>query len=398
MKNKTLTFLKKTASAMLVTVMLVGVSAVSAKAGEPQEESGTSPIVYESYTIDEFKKGGYDKEGAGAPEPSATTKEKCSQGYVFGGWFTSEKEDVYSPVLKSNKGSVSGTVYAKFVPAYIMSVKCQNIAGTSENDETATMKFVSATDSSNYADYNFKVRAVRVNKDGTFSSSTDVFAVQNDYVSVDKMYRKFAVYGSVDATVPVGTYEPSALFGEGAKYFTTWGIEKIKHDSFGNIVCIQPTWTTLDGTVVEGLTKYAHVEDGFVHEIDGVSYRYVNVPINLRKLADVAAGVLSIRCTTPNADLEYAKVESGSFFEEMAWADKTDGSVKLVGNTLTIKDKNENDVYANIRFFVKESDANKVITGYDFKVEGEDFSNSSEVQYTSEGTSPVKYDVWDVKY
>lgn len=395
MKNKTLNFLKKAASTMLVTVMLVGLSAGSVKAGEPVDEAGQSPIVYEPYTLTQFNEGGYNV-NAVAPEPSTGTKALCSHGYVFGGWFTSKGNNTYYPVLDRSK--VDDTVYAKFVPAYVMSVKCQNIAGTDEDTEFATMKFVSAMDSSNYKSYNFKVSTVKVNEDGTFDSAINNFTSQDQVITdvPDKVYEEFAVYGSTDNKTPT-VYKPNQLFGSVAKYFTTWGINNIKNTSFGNIVCIQPTWTTLDGTVVEGLTKYAHVEDGFVHEIEGTSYRYVNVPINLRQLEalgeGVAAGVLSIACTTEGATLKYDSVESGRTFEEMAWAEKSDNSVKLVGNTKTIVDKNANDVYANVRFLVAESDASKVITGLDFAVTGEDFSNSAETQFTESTCN-----VWDVKY
>lgn len=396
MKNRTLNFLKKAASTMLVTVMLVGVSAVSVKAGDPVEESGTNPIVYETYTLEQFKEGGYN-ENAVAPEPSTETKKLCSQGYVFGGWFTLKENKTYYPVL--DRGAVAGTVYAKFVPAYVMSVKCQNIAGTDEDTKLATMKFVSAMDSSNYKSYNFKVSTVKVNEDGTFISANNNFTSQDEVIKdePDKVYKEFAVYGTTEENAVPKIYKPSDLFGSEAKYFTTWGINNIKNESFGNIVCIQPTWTTLDGTVVEGLTKYAHVEDGFVHEIGDTSYRYVNVPINLRHLEaleeGVAAGVLSIACTTEGATLKYDSVESGRTFEEMAWAEKSDNSVKLVGNTKTIEDRNVNDVYANVRFLVAESDASKVITGLNFAVTGEDFSNSGEAQFTDS-----TYNVWDVKY
>lgn len=381
---------------MLATVMLVGVSAVSAKAGEPVDESGQSPIVYETYTVDQFKAGGYDL-NAVAPEPSTDTKARCSQGYVFGGWFTSKGNNTYYPI--TDRSTVSDTVYAKFVPAYVMSVKCQNIAGIDEETEFATMKFVSAMDSSNYASYNFKVSTVKVSEDGTFVSAINDFTSQDEVITdePDKVYKEFAVYGTTENTEPK-IYVPSDLFGSVAKYFTTWGIQNIKKASFGNIVCIQPTWTTLDGTVVEGLTKYAHVEDGFVKIIGEDSYRYVNVPINLRQVEalsgdGVAAGVLSIGYSA-DYGLVFDKVESGRFFEEMAWAQKTN-SVKLVGNTLAIEDRNKNDVYANVRFLKKvtENVETAVLTDLDFTISDVDFSDSSETQYNA-----TTYPVWNIKY
>lgn len=398
MKNKALNFLKKTASVMLMTVMLVGVSAVSVQAGEPKDESGANLIVYEKYDYTEFENK--YKTNTVAPEPCDATVAKCSQGYVFGGWFTLKDANTktYYPVTK--KADVqSGDVYAKFVPAYVMGVKCQNVAGTKDTDGTATMKFVSAMDSSNYKSYNFKVSAVRVNDDGTFIKSEDI-TNQLDVVSkVDdytyKVYKKFLVYESAEDQ-KADEYAPSALFGPEAQYFTTWGIGNIQNASFDKIICIEPSWTTLDGTVVQGLAKYAHVEDGFVHIIDGVNYRYVNVPINLRQMQKfskddgVAAGVMSVGYTSD--ELIFDSVESGRFFEEMAWAPKTK-SVKLVGNTLTITNKNQNDVYANIRFRVQEDSASAVLKGFDFTISDVDFSDSAETQYNA-----TTYPVWNIKY
>ncbi len=398
MKNKTLSLLKKTASALLVAVMLVGVSVVSVQAGDPQKEAGKSLIRYEGYELAEFKEG-YQNNNV-APEPSADTKDDCPQGYVFGGWFTLEDDDTYFPVTDKRKVEAE-MVYAKFVPAYVMGVKCQNIADTTAESPVATMKFVSAMDSPNYQSYNFKVSAVRVHEDGTFERNddiTDQSTVVNQVAGYTyKVYKNFLVYGTAGNENPV-KYVPSDLFGPEAQYFTTWGIENIQKKSYDKIICIEPSWTTLDGTVVQGLTKYAHVEDGFVKMIGEDKYRYVNVPINLRQVKTisgdgVAAGVLSIGYSADD-DLVFDKVESGRFFEEMAWAPKTN-SVKLVGNTLSIEDKNQNDVYANIRFLKKvpENPETTVINGLNFTISDVDFSDSSENQYNAS-----TYPVWNIKY
>lgn len=375
------------AVALTTTIIAVGICVPTNAAGKEEIDAGKG-IVYVDYSEDYATYSNDNK----APEYSNPTKQPY--GYVFGGWYSKDGNN-YDALDDTKLGANPSNVYAKFVPAYVLSVKCQNKSGTEEGMSGYTaMKIVSSMDSGNYASYGFELSVITLNSDGTIKD-------KNDWTSeytLDDVYKKYTVYKIQDGErVPVreNPYTASEVFGEASAYFTAWGVSKIGSDSFSKIISIRPCWDTLDGTRVYGLTKYAHVVDGLLQtDTDGSTYRYLNVPINLRKTANhdgVAAGVLSI--AYDNTKVTFAEVEGGRFFEEMAWADKAD-SVKLVGNRATIsEDKNADEIYANVRFKVKTNEAYTVLKDYSFEVFGEDFSNSGETQFTDS-----TYNVWDVKY
>lgn len=374
MKMKLLKLFKRTISVVAAVALMSGAMlTVEARGVETKADDS---VIYEAFTdYSQYKEDNADKK---------LIPECQTAGYVFGGWFTkSETEDKYTPIEEMSKAS--GTIYAKFVPARVLSVKCQNVAGTNSNSGNAIMKVVSALDTLNYQSYGFEMDVVTLDNENTFAGSQKIRYEYN----LKKAYTKFNVYKDSEGTQLVKDYEPGDLFGPAAKYFTTYGVKDIPQGSFGAIICIRPYWKTIDGTEVYGLTKYAHVEDGYLTE-DG--FKYVNVPVNLRKMeTGVAAGVLNVNYSNAKngVTLKFAEVEGGRFFDEMAWADKGT-SVKMVGNTSDISDKNANDIYANIRFKVKVDDVNTILSGYTFAVDGEDFSNSGETQ-----TTP---NVWDVFY
>ena len=388
MKNNVLKLIRKLMSvAMATTIIAVGIC-VPTNAADRDEIDAGKGIVYVDYSDDYATYSDNDK----APEYSNPTEQPY--GYVFGGWY-SKSGDVYDALDDVKLEANPSNVYAKFVPAYVLSVKCQNKSGTEYGMENSTaMKIVSSIDSSNYAAYGFELSVITLNSEGTIED-------KNDWISnygLDDVYKKYTVYkmqGEERVPVRETPYTASEVFGEASAYFTAWGVSGIGSGSFSTIISIRPCWETVDGTRVYGLTKYAHVEDGLLQtDEDGSTYRYLNVPINLRKTDNhdgVAAGVLSI--AYDNTKVKFAEVEGGRFFEEMAWADKTN-SVKLVGNRETIsEDKNADEIYANVRFKVATDEAYTVLKDYSFVVSGEDFSNSAETQFTDS-----TYNVWDVKY
>lgn len=389
MKNNVFKMLKKAISLMALTVIVVSGIPVMANAAEVGREtqSDANGIIYANYSSDHTEYSANDK----APTYGATTN--SPYGYVFGGWYLKDGE-VFKPLDDTGLKS-AGNVYAKFVPAYVLSVKCQNKSNAESvenSSDTTALKVISSLDSTNYKSYGFEMEVVLLNDDGTYNRSVDIASED----SFTKAYETFSVYKEEnDEVVQVGQpYEPEKVFGSASTLFTTWGVSKIKGTQYSAIIAIKPCWTTIDGTKVYGLTKYAHVEDGLLRTDADGSFRYLNVPVNLRyaeALDDgVAAGVLSV--SFDDEKMTYADVEGGRVFNEMAWAEKTD-SVKLVGNTSDISDKNLSDIYANIRFKVRNVGADEILSGYTFGVTGEDFSTSGETQYT-EST----YNVWDVKY
>lgn len=373
---KLLKLFKRTISVVAVVALMGGTMLTVEARGD--EVKADASVLYEEYAAGNYSQYMED-------DKDKKLVPKCqTEGYVFGGWFKkSTTEDKYTPIEKMSEAY--GTIYAKFVPARVLSVRCQNVAETSSTTPKAIMKVVSALDTLNYQSYGFEMDVITLDSEHTYAGSKKIEYRYN----LKKAYTKFNVYSDAAGTKLVDAYAPGDLFGPAAKYFTTHGVKDIPQGSFGAIICIKPYWMTIDGTEVYGLTKYAHVEDGYLTDDD---CKYVNVPVNLREMGTgVAAGVLNVNYSNAKTGvtLKFAEVEGGRFFDEMAWADKGT-SVKMVGNTSDISDKNANDIYANIRFKVNVDDVNEVLGGYTFAVDGEDFSTSGEIQ-----TTP---DVWDVFY
>ena len=174
-------------------------------------------------------------------------------------------------------------------------------------------------------------------------------------------------------------------FGAAASYFNVWRLNNINDANDSKIIYARPYWVTMDGTKVEGLAKYVHVEDGYKN--------YISVPINLLTGEAVAAGALDL--TYPSEKLEIVGVETGRIFSNMQ-IDQTSktGTIKMVGYAKpTLHDgalvhTQADGIYANVRFVEKE-DGDADGTHFDMKIK--DFCDWDE-----ELVKTVK--AWDVTY
>ena len=61
-------------------------------------------------------------------------------GYLFGGWYQDKNGE--KPIKTEGQKNAAETIYAKFVPAHVMSIKVQNYYGT-ENTKNQIPKWVS---------------------------------------------------------------------------------------------------------------------------------------------------------------------------------------------------------------------------------------------------------------
>ncbi len=387
MKNQVIKRLKKTVAAVLTVSMLVGLGMIASAKDEIYDS--TKGIRYADKGTDVTAVQNYFTNDT-APEDVT----EGNQGYLFGGWFA-KVGNTYKPLADTTlpEGN-DGHYYAKYVPAQVLSVKCQNLADTGSGSATTNMKIVTGVDSLNYAKVGFDINTVKVGDGGKTLTSNKDLAVTND----TNVYRKLTVTGK-------GEYTAEQAFGAntGAQYFATTWVNGIKAANFESIVCIQPYWETLDGAKVYGLTKYAHVIDGLevnaTGEMEtGGGHRWVNVPINVRDDQGVAAGVLSVAnpsevsATLP--DLVCTEIECGVLFEEMDFAIKTGNDVKLVGNLSNMTtDKTANTIYANLRYLATSADAQAILTGYSFAVSDVDFANINEDQFASK-----QFPVWNIAY
>ena len=137
---------------------------------------------------------------------------------------------------------------------------------------------------------------------------------------------------------------------------------------------------TLDGTTVEGLGKYIHIEDG--------ENGYITVPVNLYEASAIAAGVAEVSYDT--TAVKFKDYEVGRVFEEMKAADKG-GSVKIVGNvqTITADAANPNDIFVSLRFEPVNAKAN-LNTTLKFEIKGKDFCDRLE--------ATKDFNIWNVRY
>ncbi len=372
-----------TLSILAVAIVMVGSlqSSVGVKASSvtnvTQADSGVIYVQY-NYTNDDYTKYLNDNKA-----PLYDGVDADGVGYLFGGWY--DKQDSVYEAIKdtTDLANVEGVVVAKFVPAQTLSVKCQNWAGTNADSDRVIVRVISAVDTTNYSQYGFVVS--RIDKEGN-----ETLLTTEPFISED-VYSRFNYYQSENDTQPQ-EYRPKQLFGAAAGHFITCTVGYIPKEAHSTIICIKPFWDTLDGTRVYGLSKYAHVEDGYKG--------YVNVPVNLNILSEdnkAAAGYLTVTCRTEGLTFLGVEngVEYGKVFDEME-CNVVDGIIKCVGNTSNVSDIKNNDIYINLKFQRDNFEVNNPTvdtTFYQFDVENEKFCSSGEDVIDSNQSN-----VWNIKY
>lgn len=324
-----------------VTIVGSGISinSINAKAETTQVygESGTyaDEIQYEKMTS-EFKEM-WNQNGTG----SAPKKE----GYVFGGWCvctTSDDKTTYSMLDKNEATSMkrdeAATVYAKFVPAYVLSVKAQVDEATAESQGARTnlgsIRLISSVDSEEYQKVGFQV----------FLNNNPENEVLNDEDGPLETTRLYTgLKKKPTDTTPI---VPSQIFGSKSAFLSVWRLDEIVVDNDAKIINVTPYWITLDGTKVMGLTKYVHIEDGYKDNA------FISVPINMHGKSAVAAGILTL--TYPEGlELVEEKTESDDVFakSKVTVYDAGNGTIKIVGRADTVGENVLPDgIFVNLRF------------------------------------------------
>lgn len=353
-KNK---MMKRVATGLLAAVMLVSGIVVMPKeacAAETTEMAEGDKVWYDEMTVAEFE------ELYGENEKVAPTKE----GYLFAGWYLDEGTTV---IKEANDIEGKTKVYAKFVPAYVLSVKSQNYAGTAESankTNKTTTRVVSTVDESLlYSEVGFEII---INNNEPVTRKTT------------KVWEKLAVGAGNERK----EYGATKIFGDVSKYFFVLNINNIPETEWAKQIFVRPYWITEDGTKVEGLGKYVYVEDG----VKG----YISVPVNLKNVTEgMAAGVLKV--SYDKTRLEFVQSVTGRVFDEMKISAHEDSKIACVGNVSTLQDVTEDDMYITLRFRVTDGKSlEDRTTLYKFEVSAEDFANEKEDE--------VKLNVWDVQY
>lgn len=331
-------------SILAAMLLVIGMTVGSITADAAVADS----IVYESgYTLSDY----WSAENAQAP---------VKAGYVFGGWYSAAEAGSYltADLIDTNDdGTVDydGALYAKFVPAQVLSIKAQNEANTDAETAVTKLRVITALDCKDYRKIGFEIYlANRSTSLGTLETT--------------KMYTGILESGNVRTA--------SSIFGEVAQYVSVWALTNVAQSNFSKIVYVRPYWVTMDGTRVNGMAKYVHVEDGYLG--------YTSVPIDLLDASDVAAGKVTVTYSGTEA-LTLVGVEAGRLLPQMDYSHDADGrSLTLVGNGATVDTyQNGESIFANLRFAAPS----EPIT---FTVTPDEFCNWNE--------DAVTVRTWDVSY
>ena len=292
------------------------------------------------------------------------------EGYVFGGWFKQTDQNVegaeaeigtsnyYLPLTEAELNTDSddecdyeGTAYAKFVPAQVLSVKAQNSDGVDKDtinnigQNPMYVRVMSSLDSANYEKVGFDIWLA--NKIQVLKKAEGA-AEATEPLETTKIYRGVMVKGAN------GTQESKTaneIFGGVSKYVSVWQLSQIDvPDNAKLIIYVRPYWVTTDGTKVNGLAKYVHIEDEYLG--------YINVPVNLLGGEKIAAGAVNVTYNGVDA-LELIAFEKGRILTNMDYY-YTNKTIKMVGNTdleFGKYDENGETIYANLRFKKPTTDA-----------------------------------------
>ncbi len=348
--------MKKVIVTLMATLMVVvGVAVVPNSASADNTLNIPTTVEYDN----EYKIADYWEDRV------APSKE----GYVFGGWYTKLNDNSYKVITEENLTTEGvdtyADAYAKFVPAYVLSVRMQLAKGAETANGTGVeetyLRVLSGVDSTNYKEVGFKVW---FNKK---SSTQQVATLSNVYKNISNDD------GSINAT---------EVFGEPATHFSVLKIDKIASKNYEKVIYVTPFWTTMDGTRVEGQAKYVRVMDGYAKN------HYISVPVNLTEGSDVAAGRLQMKYD--QTKLEYVGFDAGVLLPEMVVnANQTTGNISFVANgTETGVNVNPAEhVYANVWFKKVTNETSHL----KFDIKNLEFCNWDEAIINN-----VK--AWDIKY
>ena len=313
---------KKITAGVLASALILTAAGLPGGKEQKVQASGSTADETAIYT-ETLDISTYRKDGNSAPRPS----DGAHKDWIFAGWYETAECD--TPVAKE---TAAGMKVAKFVPAELLSIRCQTLNGTDENSPSSKLRIVSTVDNLKYSRVGFELQMKKA--DGT--TKTAIY----DTKSVCKEV--------VETEDGVSFQYAPADFHPMANYFTTVTVTGISNANFSKGFYIRPYWETLDGTLVYGVSRYARVEDSYL----GI----INVPVRLYSGAQVAKGSLTVDYDSsrytyyPNRDESYDLAEG--FFTEMVAVDG-EGSVTCTGETGGA-DVTADGMYVNLRFQLKK--------------------------------------------
>ena len=303
---------KKTVAALFALLLIVScVCCMETNGSEVCAEETTNPtvsfIAEKKDNVAEYRDKTYTY-----PKPTTTGKED----WVFAGWY--QEETCENPYKASALSQVT-SAYAKFVPAEVLSVKCQVTTGTDEYTDKTSMRFISTIDSTNYSEVGFEI---------TSNGKTHTFSSTNVYKRIN----------SVTSGLECG-FSPVAFDTE-SEYFMTFTLTNIANKNFERVHFVRPYWRTLDGTTVYGMSRNVRVSDSY--------NQIANIPVRLYSDATVTAGSLEVAYDT--TVFEYIGYEVGNV--DKAATAVNDTANKTVTCNLSQQTVKPDGMLVNLRFKV----------------------------------------------
>lgn len=269
----------------------------------------------------------------------AETAPVCgTEGYFFGGFYE-EVETVMTPVENPAEGT---TYQAKFVPADVLSVKCQVATGTNANTETTALRILTTADCFDYDEIGFDI---------TFGTKT--VSVQMDEV-LDVI--------PVNTGIEAYTCSPN-LFSLASNYFASVVIGNIPSTAYAEGFLIEPYWITANGTKVTGISRYMHIEDSYTGN------GYINVPVYLNDDVEIGAGTTitinrkhyaGATSVAGNSSFwPYVDYEVGSLFTAdellIEGTDVNSGAITITVKDTVTETKKANGLLVNLRLKARYS-------------------------------------------
>lgn len=312
-------------------------------------------------------------------------------GYVFGGWYkeatqnaegsqqlaldTDTTQTKWCVPLKASEidansdgkvdDAVKGNAVAKFVPAQVLSIKAQNMAGTTATEAKTYVRVISSLDSKNYQKVGFDIWLENQIQLFTDADKDDV---ADEPLETTNIYSGLMVGTDTAKTA-------NEIFGGVSNFLSVWQLSNINSSKYGALIYVRPYWYTMDGSKVEGMAKYIHIEDEYLD--------YISVPVNLQTdaltPAKVAAGKVVAEYNSTQfqvAEVESVyKVDAGRVLKQMKYHVNA-GTITFVGNVENPGNVTADGIYANIRF--KKTDENAVDSALNFAITEKEFCNWDE--------------------
>ncbi len=347
--------MKKWISVLLsLSLLLCSFCVLPAKAGQSQ----TARTTEEYYRTEELEVSNYittEGETVIRAAPKPTTTEAPYKDWLFAGWFTDASCDtVYT--------AQTGIAIAKFVPAEVLSAKCQILSGTSKENPSGKLRLISSVDSDRYRLVGFEL---------TIDGITRSYASKEVYTRIVARENDVAF-----------DYTPS-VFSEASKYFITSTLKGIPTNKIQEGIRITPWWTTLDGTTVKGVGRYARVIDAYD--------QIVNVGVRLYSDTQVNSG--SIKVGYDSTRFKFLNSDAGTVFDSVSAEDKG-GYIEVEGSMRSSARNVANDgMFVNLRFqWIASSEPGGT---WMFPVEEERFSNASGDTFSNFDIADIvcKYDM-----